>query len=124
MNSEPVQDPSPRARGPRRTIAGQVPFDINPAASGPRRLNPRRSDDRAATARQSEEDFEGSWWLRVLICRLGDEMGRSGGQHPLEFREKFIISKAGPTAARASDGRGRRAQRRTARWINTGRGYD
>ena len=34
VNSEPVQDPSPRARGPRRTIAGQVPFDINPAARG------------------------------------------------------------------------------------------
>ena len=34
VNSEPVQDPSPRARGPRRAIAGEVLVDVNPAARG------------------------------------------------------------------------------------------
>ena len=41
-----------------------------------------------------------------------------------EFCEELVVGEARPAAARARDGRGRGAQRRTARWINTGRGYD
>ena len=81
VHGQPIEDAPPSARGPRRTIAGQVPFDVNPAASGPRRLNPRRSHDRAAAPRQSEEHLERAGWLRVLICRLRDEVRRSRGQH-------------------------------------------
>ena len=99
MNSEPIEDAPPRARGSRRAIAGQVLFDVGPAARGPRSVHPRRPYDRTAAARQSEEDFECSWWLRVLICRLGDEMGRSGGQHPFELCQKLVVGEARPAAA-------------------------
>ena len=109
MHREAVEDTPARARGPRRTIAGQVPFDVNPAARSPRRVDPRRPDDRAAAPRQREEDFECSWWLRVLICRLGDEMGRSGGQHPFELCQKLVVGEARFAASRALNSRGRGA---------------
>ena len=109
MHSEAVEDASPGARGPRRAISSEMIGRVDPSALGPRRLNPRWSHDRTAAARQSEDDFECSWWLRVLICRLGDEMGRSGGQHPFELCQKLVVGEARFTASRALNGRGRGA---------------
>ena len=51
----------------------------------------------------------------VIICRLGDEVGRSGGQHAFQFCEKFVVGEARFAAARALDGRGRRARPVSAR---------
>ena len=124
MNSEPVEDPAPRARGPRRAVPGEVVIDVGPAARGPRGVDPRRPYDRTAAARQSEEDFEGSWWLCVLICRLGDEVRRARGQHALEFGQELVVGEARFAAARSLDCRGRGTQGRAARGVDAGRGYD